>query len=142
MSMSYAVIYDGNCNLCVSFVRLLSKFDRGRLFGYVPMQDEENLQQLNVTPADCEMGMILIDLMEPTHRWQGSDAAEEIVRLLPMGKALVGAYRAMSPLKNLGDSAYIQVRDTRYELFGKRDRTYYTAYPFGCAVKKQDRNEP
>jgi predicted DCC family thiol-disulfide oxidoreductase YuxK len=134
--MTYAVIYDGNCNLCASFVSILEKLDRGCLFCYIPMQDEAALQQFNVTSTDCEMGMILIDRIDSTQRWQGSEAAEEITRLFPMGKALIAAYRAIAPLKSLGDSTYIHIRDNRYKLFGKRDRTYHTAYPFGCAVRK------
>jgi len=136
--MSYAVIYDGNCNLCANFVSILEKCDRGRLFGYIPMQDVQTLQQFKVTPDDCEMGMILINREEPTQRWQGSDAVEEIVRLLPVGSPLISAYRALSPLKSVGDTAYVQVRDHRYQLFGKRDRTYHTAYPIGCAVKAEE----
>lgn len=141
--MSYAVIYDGNCNLCVNFVSILEKFDRGRQFRYIPMQDNQTLQQFNVTPEDCEMGMILIDRVDPAQRWQGSNAAEEITRLLPMGGALIAAYRAISPVKALGDSTYIQIRDNRYKLFGKRDRTYHTAYPIGCAaINKPNNSRP
>ena len=140
LTMSYVVIYDGNCNLCVNFVRLLEKFDRGSLFCYIPMQDQETLMQFNVTPNDCEMGMILIDRKNNMQRWQGSEAAEEIARLLPMGNLLISSYRAISPLKSLGDSTYIKIRDNRYKLFGKRDRIYHTAYPFGCVNKKTNPN--
>ncbi|BBC22702.1 thiol-disulfide oxidoreductase DCC family protein [Pseudanabaena sp. ABRG5-3] len=136
--MSYAVIYDGNCNLCANFVSILEKCDRGCLFGYIPMQDVQTLQQFKVTSEDCEMGMILINREDPTQRWQGSDAAEEIVRLLPVGSPLISAYRALAPLKKVGDAAYVQIRDHRYQLFGKRDRTYHTAYPIGCAVKTEE----
>ena len=136
LTMSYAVIYDGNCNLCANFVSILERFDRGRQFCYIPMQDDQTMQQFNVTPEDCEMGMILIDRTDVTQRWQGSDAAEEIAKLLPMGNTFVSAYRAIAPLKAFGDSTYIQIRDNRYKLFGKRDRTYHTAYPFGCAATK------
>ena len=134
--MNYAVVYDGNCNLCANFVSLLEKLDCGRQFCHIPMQDEETLQQFNVNPDDCEMGMILIDRTDLTKRWQGSEAAEEITRLLPIGDALIAAYRSISPLKALGDLTYIKIRDNRYKLFGKRDRTYHTAYPFGCASGK------
>lgn len=125
--MSYVVIYDGNCNLCANFVSILERIDRGHQFCYVPMQDEQILQQFNVTAKDCEMGMILIDRANYDQRWQGSEAAEEIARLLPMGNALISTYRAIAPLKALGDSAYSQIRDHRYKLFGKRDRTYTQA---------------
>ncbi|MGC1306771.1 MAG: DCC1-like thiol-disulfide oxidoreductase family protein [Phormidesmis sp.] len=129
----YAVIYDGNCNLCVTLVQLLEKLDSGEQFSYVPMQDESTLAQFGVSATDCELGMILIALDHrgnaSDRRWQGSDAAEEIGHLLPMGAAFVKAYRAMPGFKSTGDKAYSFVRDNRYSLFGQRDQTYQPAYP-------------
>lgn len=129
--MTYYVIYDGNCNLCVSLVRVLESLDQGKMFYYAPMQDKDILSNFGITPQDCEMGMILIDADAPEKRWQGSDAAEEIGRLLPAGDIFVTAYRALPGVKWAGDRVYEQVRDNRYTLFGKRD-TYQTAYPIGC----------
>lgn len=126
--MNYYVIYDGNCNLCVTLVQVLENLDRGSLFRYVPMQDEENLSQWKITASDCNMGMILIDAHNPEQRWQGSDAAEEIGRLLPLGKIFVDTYRALPGMKWTGDRVYEQVRDNRYTLFGKRSSTYNSAY--------------
>jgi predicted DCC family thiol-disulfide oxidoreductase YuxK len=79
--MNYHVIYDGNCNLCVSLVQQLENLDKGQLFDYISMQEEDALKQFGITSQDCEMGMILIDAKTPERRWQGSDAAEEIGRL-------------------------------------------------------------
>lgn len=129
--MKYHVIYDGNCNLCVTFTQLLEQFDQGQLFDYIPMQDEANLQRFNITSEDCQMGMILIDGNNSDRRWQGSEAAEEIIALLPMGNAFINAYRLLPGIKGLGDRTYEQIRDNRYSWFGKRN-TYYSAYPFGC----------
>ena len=126
--MVYHVIYDGNCNLCVTLVQLLEKLDQGKLFTYTPMQDEQTLAKWGVTAQDCEMGMILIDGNAPEKRWQGSDAAEEIGRLLPMGSVFVDAYRALPGLKNVGDKVYAQIRDRRYDIFGKRDTTYKSSF--------------
>lgn len=131
---SYHVIYDGNCNLCATFTQLLETFDRGKLFDYIPMQDTATLEQFGITPQDCQMGMILIDATNPQRRWQGSNAAEEITRLLPMGEAFILAYRALPGMKWLGDRTYEQIRDNRYQWFGKRNATYEPAYPFGCAA--------
>ena len=139
----YTVIYDGNCNLCVTLVQLLERLDQGRQFVYVPMQDEATLAQFKISAADCEMGMILIapppreieaDASAPSaipfasKRWQGSDAAEEIGRLLPFGEIFVQAYRAMPGVKKGGDQAYEFIRKNRYSLFGKRNQTYQTDY--------------
>ena len=128
----YAVIYDGNCNLCVTLVQFLEKLDRGQKFSYVPMQDEATLSQFNVTEEDCEMGMMLIDLDRPERRWQGSNAVEEIGDLLPLGNLFVQAYRAMPGAKPAGDKTYEYVRDNRYDLFGERTETYLPTYPV-CA---------
>jgi predicted DCC family thiol-disulfide oxidoreductase YuxK len=130
--MSYYVIYDGNCNLCVTLVQVLENLDRGQLFRYTPMQDLETLSQFGITSQDCEMGMILIDADAPERRWQGSDAAEEIGRLLPAGNGFVEVYRALPGVKWVGDRIYEQVRDNRYTIFGKRETTYQSGYPIGC----------
>ncbi|PSB03515.1 thiol-disulfide oxidoreductase DCC family protein [Merismopedia glauca] len=130
--MTYYVIYDGNCNLCVTLVQQLEKLDQGKLFTYAPMQDEVTLTRFGITAQDCEMGMILIDGKDPQTRWQGSDAAEEIARLLPAGSGLVSAYRGLPGVKWVGDRFYEQIRDNRYQLFGKRSSTYNSPYPIGC----------
>jgi predicted DCC family thiol-disulfide oxidoreductase YuxK len=89
------------------------------------MQDQVTLDRYGISEQDCQMGMILIQAQIPEHRWQGSDAAEEIVRLLPMGKALIEVYRFLPGGKWIGDRTYEQIRDNRYALFGKRDEPYF-----------------
>ncbi|BAZ38527.1 hypothetical protein NIES4101_44640 [Calothrix sp. NIES-4101] len=126
--MSYYVIYDGNCNLCVTLVQLLENLDQGKLFSYVPMQDNKTLLQWEIAPEEGRMGMILIDANMPNRRWQGSDAAEEIGRLLPMGNVFVDLYRALPGMKWMGDRFYEQIRDHRYTLFGRRETTYQSQF--------------
>ncbi|MEO1401876.1 MAG: DCC1-like thiol-disulfide oxidoreductase family protein [Cyanobacteria bacterium J06635_1] len=125
----YYVIYDGLCNLCVTLVKVLERLDTGQRFRYVSMQDEATLAPLQVTAEDCELGMILINADRPDQRWQGSDAAEEIGRILPVGALFVGAYQALPGLKRTGDRFYAFVRDNRYQLFGKRQQIYGSTYP-------------
>ena len=134
--MTYYIIYDGNCNLCSSLVQLLETLDKGQMFRYAPMQDEQTLQRWGITPEDCELGMILIDAQQPERRWQGSAAAEEIGKLLPLGDGFVAAYQSLPGLKWLGDRVYEQVRDNRYSLFGKRESVYQTAYSADCGCNK------
>ncbi len=129
MSAPYLVIFDGRCNLCTTLVQALERLDQGQRFRYIPMQDESTLQQWHITPEDCEKGMILIQVADPQQRWQGSDAAEEIARLLPGGAAVIQAYRVLPGLKWLGDRTYEQVRDNRYAWFGQRPETYASDYP-------------
>ena len=117
----YQVVYDNKCNLCSTFAQVLKQFDREQTFNYIPMQDESALAQYDITTKDCEAGMILIDADKPERRWQGSQAAEEIARLLPLGEAFVATYRAIPGMKWLGDRSYEQIRDNRYEWFGERN---------------------
>ena len=119
--MKYHVIFDGKCNLCTNFAQLLKQFDREQMFAYIPMHDEAALARFNVTPQDCEAGMMLIDATEPEKRWQGSEAAEKIASLLPMGNLFVNAYLAIPGMKWLGDRSYEQIRDNRYQWFGERE---------------------
>lgn len=129
---NYAIIYDGNCNLCTTLVQGLETLDRGQQFRYAPMQDRAACDRFNIAPEDCERGMVAIALDGSRQRWQGSDAAEEIARALPAARPLVDAYRAVPGLKALGDRAYVRIRDNRYTWFGGRAETYYSAYP-ACA---------
>lgn len=154
--MTYYVIYDGNCNLCTSLVQLLETLDKGNIFRYAPMQDVQTIQTWGITPQDCELGMILIDAdsqrqspltvgnppaaLAPKRRWQGSAAAEEIGRLLPLGDVFVSAYRSLPGLKWMGDRAYEQIRDNRYSWFGRRASTYKTAYSADCNCAGTDFN--
>ena len=71
----YYAIYDGNCNLCVTFVQQLEQIDRGKLFQYIPMQDQLTLAEFGVTEADCEQGMMLINADNLQQRWQGMHKA-------------------------------------------------------------------
>jgi predicted DCC family thiol-disulfide oxidoreductase YuxK len=124
----YSVIYDGHCNLCVNLVRSLEALDRGQRFQYIPMQDRASLAVYGLTPADGQAGMIVLDQADPSQRWQGSAAAEAIVRLFPLAEGLVHGYQ-LSWLKPLGDQIYAYVRDRRYALFGQRHTLYRSAYP-------------
>lgn len=118
--MTYQVVYDAKCNLCSTFAQLLKQYDGGKIFDYIPMQDESSLAEYGIMPTDCEAGMILIDNEQLARRWQGSEAAEEIARLLPLGEVFIAAYRAIPGMKWLGDRSYEQIRDNRYEWFGER----------------------
>ncbi|WP_324282369.1 DCC1-like thiol-disulfide oxidoreductase family protein [Cyanobacterium aponinum UTEX 3222] len=131
-SANYIIIYDGNCNLCVNFTKLLERFDRGKLFRYIPMQNTAILETLNITPQDCEQGMILKNIEDNSLIWQGSEAAEKIIELLPNGQLFINAYRSIPNLKFIGDKSYLKIRDNRYQWFGGREKTYYSPYNLNC----------
>ena len=96
------------------------------------MQEIETLSKLNITSEDCELGMIVVNPQNLTERWQGSEAAEKIIELLPNGEVFIKAYRSIPYLKSLGDKTYLKIRDNRYQWFGSRGKTYYSSYNFNC----------
>ena len=132
----YYVIYDGNCNLCVSLVKLLEKLDQGKTFNYAAMQEMGVLSALDINEDDCQKGMILISTTTPQQKWQGSDAAEEIARILPTGDIFIKFYRLLPGFKNMGDGLYSYIRDNRYDLFGKTGETYFSDFPISCDSEK------
>ena len=48
------------------------------------------------------------------------------------GNLFIAAYRTLPGIKWIGDRTYEQIRDNRYNWFGKRDSTYHSSYPIGC----------
>ncbi len=140
--MSYTVIYDGQCNLCSNLVNILQHLDRGHHFQYIPMQDEGILSPWGVTMCQCdELGMMVIDNQDPSQRWQGSEAAEQIARVLPAGEFFMALYCGIPGLKWMGDRSYKQVRDHRYAWFGRRDQLFRTDYPQTQMPHTQDREK-
>jgi predicted DCC family thiol-disulfide oxidoreductase YuxK len=125
----YLIIYDGLCNLCSAGVQAVYALDQGRLFAYLPMQDETALATWGITPSTCAQGMILLDTRNPDQRWQGSTAVEQLATLVPGMATWVEAYRGMTGLKSWGDAGYAQIRDHRYEWFGRRATVYRVDSP-------------
>lgn len=124
--MKSTIIYDGNCNLCTTFVKLLETIDRGERFCYLPMQQVETLLHLGIAPAEMEQGVIL--LTDKT-KYQGMKAIEQIGELLPGFDRLVTIYNQIPGVKPLSYSSYAWVKDHRYQLFGQC-QTYESIYPF------------
>lgn len=134
--MAYLIIYDGDCNLCSNLVQQLEQWKRNQPFFYAPMQDTATLERHDLTPIDCERGMIVIDL-DTREQWQGADAAEKIGLLLPLAKPLIQLYLSIPGLKLFGDGIYTQVRDHRYDWFGKRSQTYWSPLPIPKDVEAE-----
>ncbi len=136
--MHYLVIYDGNCNLCSTLVQQLERWEKGQLFRYAPMQDQEALRRYSLSSKDCDRGMIVIDLQNPNERWQGADAAEKIALLLPAARPFIQLYLSIPGLKAFGDAAYGQIRDHRYDWFGKRSKTYWSSMAADTSVDPEE----
>ncbi len=125
----YVIIYDGLCHLCCAGVQAVAALDRGHLFTYIPMQDEAALAAWDLTPLTCAEGMLLLEQNHPYRRWQGSAAVEQLVSLVPGLAPWVEGYRHLTALKSLGDACYAQIRDHRYDWFGRRETVYRVTHP-------------
>lgn len=117
--------------MCVTLVQALERWDQGGQFVYTPMQDARIFDHFALTPQNCTLGLFLVDLDQPEVRWQGAAAVEEIGRRL---HAWIDLYRALPGFQTVGEGLYGLVRDTRYALWGRRDQTYWSCYPWSTKV--------
>ncbi len=87
-----ALIYDGHCTLCLHSVALLRAWDRAHVLDLVPFQDpalEERFPML--TRSMCERA---VQLVAPDgRRWEGAQAIERALALLPRGGPLAWVFR-------------------------------------------------
>ena len=86
-------------------------------FFFFFFQAEDGIRDTSVTGVQtCALPIYEENL---TQRWQGSDAAEQIGAILPMGALFVAVYRGLPGLKRGGDRLYAFVRDNRYRQIGR-----------------------
>ena len=82
----YYVIYDGNCNLCVSLVKLLEKLDQGKTFNYAAMQEQEVLSSLDNKNLNCIQYYLLVSGYYSRSRGSSSSSSSSSTRYSPYTK--------------------------------------------------------
>lgn len=87
----YTVVYDGACKVCGRLVRLLSAWDTRREIEVVPFQNTSVLDRFPWIPSDAYAEAM--QLVGPGGKtWQGGDAVEQLLRILPYGRTLGWAF--------------------------------------------------
>jgi predicted DCC family thiol-disulfide oxidoreductase YuxK len=88
----YTVVYDGACRVCNRLVSLLRTWDRAGELELIPYQNTTVLDRFPWIPPEAYAEAM--QLVGPAGRtWQGADAVEQLLRVLPFGGALAWVFR-------------------------------------------------
>jgi predicted DCC family thiol-disulfide oxidoreductase YuxK len=112
----YTVVYDGQCKVCNRLVGLLRQWDTGREIEMVPFQNTSVLSRFPwIPPEEYAKAMQLVGPGGRT--WQGAQAIEQLLRVLPHGCLFGWVFRV--PLAG-------RIIDRLYRWFARN------RYKFGC----------
>jgi len=112
------ILFDGICNLCCSWVKILIKLDKKEKLTFASLQSEkanEILEPLNLEKDTIET---IIYIKENTF-WLESSAILEILNDLGGIWKVFIIFRFIP--KSMRDSLYRYIARNRYKLFGKQN---------------------
>jgi predicted DCC family thiol-disulfide oxidoreductase YuxK len=123
MGRPYTVVYDGACKVCGRLVKLLNGWDTKGEIEVIPFQNTSVLDRFPWIPSEAYAEAM--QLIGPGGRtWQGGDAIEQLLKILPFGGTLGWAFK----VPGFG------------ELFGRFYRWFArNRYKFGCGEHCQMR---
>jgi predicted DCC family thiol-disulfide oxidoreductase YuxK len=88
----YTVVWDGTCTTCARLVTLLEKWDTRDHIETIPSQNTSVFVRFPWIPAEAySEAMQLIGPGGKT--WQGAEAIEQLLRILPLGRPLSWVFR-------------------------------------------------
>lgn len=92
MGRPYTVVYDGACKVCGRLVVLLNAWDARDELEVIPFQNTSVLDRFPWIPSEAYAEAM--QLVGPGGRtWQGGDAVEQLLKILPLGGALSWAFK-------------------------------------------------
>jgi len=112
------ILFDGVCNLCNSFVRLVVGHDETGVFRFAPLQSEIGQEVLGRHGLDTE-DFDSVVLVEDGEYYTKSAAALRICGRLDFPLSLLGPFRYVP--RFVRDPVYDLVARYRYRLFGRSD---------------------
>lgn len=108
---TWTVVYDGQCRVCTRSVNLLRDRDRDARFELVAYQAEGVQDRFpSITLEEFESSVQLIG--PDGGRWEGADAVEKILELVPRFRLLAWLFRIplIRPLARLAYRAFARHR--------------------------------
>lgn len=92
MGRPYTVVYDGACKVCGRLVLLLNRWDTRNELEVIPFQNTSVLDRFPWIPSEAYAEAM--QLVGPGGRtWQGGDAVEQLLKILPLGGTLGWAFK-------------------------------------------------
>lgn len=112
------IFFDGNCNLCNGFIRLLLKLDKKKIFRYLTL-NSENLERLPQLKDYLISPIQTVILYHKNNLFTQSDAVIEIIRNLNYPWKFFTIIKFVP--KKLRDWFYQIISRNRYKIFGRSD---------------------
>lgn len=92
MGRPYTVVFDGACKVCGRLVKLLNAWDTNNEIEVIPFQNTSVLDRFPWIPSEAYAEAM--QLIGPGGRtWQGGDAVEQLLKILPLGGVLGWAFK-------------------------------------------------
>jgi predicted DCC family thiol-disulfide oxidoreductase YuxK len=111
---AFTVIFDGDCRVCTRMVEVLRRLDRDGMLEIIPSQTPGVRERFPwIAPHAYEEAMQLVAPDGTT--WQGADAVEMILGVLPRGRFVSWIYR-IPLVRPLADRLYKWVARNRHRL--------------------------
>ena|SRR5262245_51665258 len=108
----YTVVYDGTCRVCTRIAGLIREWDRKHDIEVVASQAPGVMDRFPWIPPEAYTEAL--QMIGPDGRtWQGADAVEQILRVLPRGRFFTWAYR-IPFIRVLADKLYRWFARNRY----------------------------
>ena len=85
------LVYDGECGICQSAVRLLKRWDREHALRYVPFQDTAAVARFGIALPELAAAMHLI--LPGARVYPGADAIPPLLELFPGKRWLAPLFR-------------------------------------------------
>jgi predicted DCC family thiol-disulfide oxidoreductase YuxK len=105
-------VYDGNCRVCTRIAHVIREWDRNGDIDVVPSQTPGVMERFPWIPPQAYAEAL--QMIGPGGRtWQGADAVERILRVLPKGRLVTWAYR-IPLVRVLADRIYRWFARNRY----------------------------
>ena len=112
--MKYALVYDGECQVCNRFVAQLRRWDRRQVIELLPSQAPGVMDRFSWIPPGAFREAIQL-VREDGVTWQGAAALEELLGLLPRGRWIAWIFTI--PLaRMIADRFYRSFARNRYRL--------------------------
>ena len=114
MSARYTLVYDGECRVCASIVRVIARWDAGNDIELVPFQAPGIMARFPWIPAESfARAMQLIGPDRAT--WDGARAVEQLLGVVPRGPWIAWIFH-VPYMRRAADRAYRWIARNRYRL--------------------------
>jgi predicted DCC family thiol-disulfide oxidoreductase YuxK len=117
--MTHAVIYDGNCGICSAIVARLVEWDKAGILELIASQSPEVPRRFAwISPGAFKQSLQVVRLSD-NRTWQGAAAVEELLNVLPRGRAISWLFH-IPFARGLAERSYRAFARNRHRL-GCRD---------------------